>query len=552
MSFLKKIYFAFTKSERISFLAASAVAVLSFIVLASVFFVQTTKAVPAAGGEFTEGALGQPEYVNPVTAATQTDLDLMKMIYSNVFDIADGIQATSSGRIWTVRLKENLHWQDGQKLTSDDVIFTVQSIQNPDAHSPQFANWQNVTVNRVSELEVQFILPGPYAFFADSLKNLYIAPKHLFADAAPANWRLSEYDLKPIGSGPYQFVSFDRAPDGFIAGYHLAAWGGSFAAQPLIQNFDFAFFRNQSELVKSFNAGQIDGFLAASPGDLALIARPYNLFSWRTPGYYAVFWNESSNVALQDQNVRAALLMAVDRNALTSQVFGSHAAAFAVPDEGPIPPGAAYSADVQYPAPNIQDASDLLDAAGWHVASSGVRMKTIQKASVPLAINLVVPQIDFLTQTADYLQTVWQQLGAQVTITPDSPNSIDADYIENRGYQAMLFGNVLGPSSDLYAFWDSSQRFSPGLNLAVYGNPKVDALIESARQTMNNASQTEEFAAAEQDIVNDNPAVFLFSPNDVYVAGKTIQGVTPDLLPDPSDRFREIPGWYLETARVLK
>ncbi|MDE2018797.1 MAG: peptide ABC transporter substrate-binding protein [Patescibacteria group bacterium] len=553
MSFLKKIYLAFTKPERTSFLVSSAIALASLIVLASIFFIQTTKAVPAAGGEFTEGALGQPEQVNPVTATARVDLDLVKLIYSNVYDIADSIDATSSGRIWTVRLKENLHWQDGQKLTSDDVIFTVQSIQNPDARSPQLADWQGVAVSRVSELEVQFTLPGPYAFFGDNLKNLYILPKHLFADAAPGNWRLSEYDLKPVGSGPYQFVSYDRTSDGFISGYHLAAWGGSFAVQPLIQNFDFSFFRNENDLAQGFNAGQIDGFAPQMPGDLAAITRPYNLFSWRTPGYYAVFWNQGNNAALQDPSVREALAMAVDRDALISQLgAGNRQGTWYVPDDGPIPPGAAFYSAPQISSSGIDLASSTLDSAGWKMGSDGIRAKTIRKTSVPLSITLVVPQIDFLVRTANYLQTVWRQLGVQVTITPDSPDSIDADYIENRSYQALLFGNILGPSSDLYAFWDSSQRFSPGLNLAVYGNPKADALIESARQTLNNASQTQELAAAEQAIINDAPALFLFSPNDLYAVNKTIQGIAPAILSDPSDRFREVPSWYLETARVLK
>jgi peptide/nickel transport system substrate-binding protein len=553
MSLFKKIFLALTRQERTIFLISSATATASFAVIAVIFLASATKAIPVPGGEYTEGVLGQPEYVNPVTATTETDLGLVKMIYSNVDDIADKIEASSSGKVWTVRLKENLHWQDGQKLTSDDVIFTIQSIQNPDSRSPQAASWQNVTVSRVSELELQFTLAAPYAFFGDNLKNLYILPKHLFANAPPGNWRLSDYNLKPIGSGPYKFIFYDKQPDGFISAYHLAAWDGSFAAKPLIQNFDFQFFRNEDDLVKNFNAGQVDGFAPSSPADLSAIARPYNAFAWRTPGYYAVFWNQSNNLALQDLAVRNALSEAIDRDALVKQIGADseQGGIWAEPDYGPIPPDAAYfsSLTTNY---SLLAASLLLDAAGWKMGSSSIRVKTIQKTSAPLIINLTVPQIAFLVKTANALQATWASIGVQTNITTDSPNSIDADAIENRSYEALLFGNILGPSSDLYSFWDSSQRFSPGLNLAVYGNSKVDALIESARRTMNDASRTQEFADAENRIVADSPAAFLFSPNDFYVANKTIQGITTDLLPDPSDRFREVPQWYLETARVLK
>ncbi len=201
MSFFKKLFFAFTRREKMIFIAAGAAAVASFAVVISIVIADMTTAVPARGGQYAEGVVGQPEYVNPVIASSETDLSLVKLVYSNIADDADTVRASPDGKTWTVRLKDGLSWQDGQKLTSDDVIFTVQSIQNPDANSPFAKSWQGVTASRVSELEVQFILAKPYAFFKDNLENLYIIPKHLFADVPPANWRLSGYNLKPIGNG---------------------------------------------------------------------------------------------------------------------------------------------------------------------------------------------------------------------------------------------------------------------------------------------------------------------------------------------------------------
>jgi peptide/nickel transport system substrate-binding protein len=204
----KKIFAALTKKERTTFVLALAAALISFSIVAGFAIAQATKAVPAAGGEYTEGMLGQPEYINPVIASSQTDLDLVKMVYSNLSDISDSITPSADLKTWDVRLKQGLTWQDGEQLTSDDVVFTVNSIQNPDANSPLYQSWQGVTVSRVSELEVQFTLANPYAFFGDTLNNLYILPKHLFAETPPGNWHLSDYNLKPVGSGPYQFVSY--------------------------------------------------------------------------------------------------------------------------------------------------------------------------------------------------------------------------------------------------------------------------------------------------------------------------------------------------------
>jgi peptide/nickel transport system substrate-binding protein len=379
------------------------------------------------------------------------------------------------------------------------------------------------------------------------LKNVYIIPKHIFADIPPGNWHLSDYNLKPIGSGPYKFISYDEQSNGLISAYHLQAWNSYAGNNALIQKYNFQFFTNETNLIQSFNNGQIDGFGNLSSNQLSTIKRPYDLFAWRTPGYYAVFFNESKNLALQDANVRLALSQAVDRDSLVQNALGGKGIA----DYGPVPMGASYFTSTAA-STSLELASATLTQAGWQVSSGTFRAKTIQKVSVPLVINLTVPNIDFLVATANILAQDWESVGVNVTIATDSPESIISNTVKNRNYESLLFGNILEPSSDLYSFWDSSQRFSPGLNLAIYQNKSVDKLIEAARQDMNEASRTQEFAQAEQDIVNDNPAIFLYSPNYLYVTNKSVRGISADFLADPSDRLREATGWYLNTTRVLK
>lgn len=548
MQRLKNIFLTLTKQERISLIVAGVVAFVSFFIVAGIYVSRATTVVPARGGEYTEGVVGQPEYVNPVTASTETDLSLVKLIYSNIYDVADKVESSPDGRTWTVRLKENLHWQDGEKLTSDDVIFTVQSITSDDANSPLAQSWQGVAVSRGSELEVQFNLANPYAFFGDNLHNLYILPKHLFANTPPGNWHLSDYNLKPVGSGPYRFVSYEKSSDGVISAYHLEASPKYFGARPLIDRINFAFFPNTDELVKGFNSGEIDGFGGLQASVLASLARPYDLFPWRTPSYYAIFWNQSKNLALQDANVREALSAAIDRNALVTDALGGHGK----PAYGPIPEDAPYYVPTEPSSTTSTDAAAMLDAAGWKAGSDGFRAKTIQKTSVPLAITLTVPDIDFLAATANDVQAAWQAIGVKVTIAKAPAQDLVDDAIKNRDYEALLFGNVLGPSSDLYAFWDSSRRFAPGLNLAIYQNKSVDTLIESARMNLDPEARAGQFADAQAKIVADAPAVFLYSPDYLFVTDKSVRGITPELIPSPSDRFRSVGAWYMNTARVLK
>ncbi len=549
MMWFRKIFQALTRTERIWFASIASVAAISGIILLGLIFATSTTPVPAYGGDYTEGFIGQPTYVNPVIAASDIDKSIVRLVFQNLGDLADTIATSSDGRTWKVRLKENLRWQDNAKLTSDDVIFTIEKIQDPESQAPLplYKAWQGATAERLSELELQFSIITPYAFFPDTLKNLYVMPKHIFAEVPSANWHLSDYNLKPVGSGPFEFEGYEKRLDGFITTYKLAPWDKYAGDKALIGNFDFAFFSQKSELLDAFNSGRVDGFAGLEPGETAQIKRPHEIQSYSMPSYYAVFFNQNKNIPLKDLGVRKALSMALDRDALIQAAlegFGTKAL-------GPIPEGTPYFSEDSVPT-STESAADALDAAGWKMADSGFREKTIKKTKIPLEITLTVPNIEFLTSTANFLKSAWEKIGVKVNLSIGSLDTITNDTIKNRDYEALLFGNTLSMSYDLFSFWHSSQRFSPEHNLSFYNNKKADSLIESIRQDTDKQRRASEFQELQKTIIGDYPAVFLYSPSYVYVSAKNIHGIDARLIAEHADRFIGANYWYTKTARVLK
>jgi len=116
----------------------------------------------------------------------------------------------------------------------------------------------------------------------------------------------------------------------------------------------------------------------------------------------------------------------------------------------------------------------------------------------------------------------------------------------------ILFGNILGHSQDLFSFWHSSERFYPGLNLALYENKTADKLIETIRQNFNDEKRQAELNSLQSLIIMDLPAIFLYSPNYLYVSDKKLFGVEGDLIAFISDRFKGVEKWYVKTVRVFK
>ncbi len=236
MKILIQIFKAFSRKELLVFTAAFLIFTLSFIFIAVDFFNKKTVLKPISGGEYIEGVVGQPSFINPIIVGNNDAArDLTELLFSNLSDLSESKKISEDGKIWNIRLKENIFWQDNQPIISDDIIFTIRIIQDPDSRSPLFSYWQGVLAERISERELKLTLSEPYAFFESAIKELRPIPKHLFENIPAANLRLSEYNLEPIANGPFKFLSFEKDRSGFIKEYHLVVSENYFGKKPYLK-----------------------------------------------------------------------------------------------------------------------------------------------------------------------------------------------------------------------------------------------------------------------------------------------------------------------------
>ncbi len=548
---------SFSRYERYVFVASFLVFVTSFIFILINFISQNTFLAPISGGEYREGLIGQPIFINPVlVGSNDSDRDLTELIFSSILELNESYRIDDYGMTWNVRLKENIFWHDGNTITSDDVIFTVKTIQDPDARSPLFSNWYGVTAERISEREVKFILLAPYAFFKGTLEELRLIPEHLFGDIPAANIRLSNYNFEPIGSGPFKFDSLQKRRDGFITEYNLIRNENYFGQKPYLNRIIFKFYLNANELIKDFNLGAIDGFGGVSPKNLTNIKLDYQEFKLAMPRHYAIFFNVNAQPLLNDINIRAALSMAVDRRLLIQEIFLNRAiVAF-----GPLNPL------IESHGLNIfrenslafkpEEANQILDNAGWRINYEGIREKNFNDGKkekiLKLEFKLTVPEIPFLIETANIIQENWKKIGVKLDIEIFHPFHINNEIIKARKYEMLLFGNIFGKSPDFFSFWHSSEKFYPGLNLSLYDNKEADILIELIREDLEKESRQRNLNKLQSLIVNDQPAVFLYFPFYLYVSNAQLGGFKEEFIFFPSERFENIENWYLETERRFK
>lgn len=517
-----KLVKTLSKKERFVLAGAFIILIISGFSYGSLQIQAKTTAVAAEGGEFQEGVVGQPVFINPVIPTTQVDRDIARIVFSSVEEVADSIKRSKDGTTWNVRLKENIFWHDGRRLTADDIIFTLDVIQDPDSRSSLHASFQGVAAERVSELEVQFVLPNTYVFFeSDHLANFRIIPKHVFNDIPIQNIKLSSFGLNPVGSGPYRVESFEKTNDGIITSLRLKSNKEYFAGKPNIRSFVFKFYKNKEDLIRAYNLGQIDGFglSTAQP----LIENEVNIRKTthflKSPRYYAVFINQSlSPVELQELETREALTTTVDRSRIIEEVFISQA----TPLFGPTSI-----------SKNKIDEYDPILLEG-------------------LELNLTVPDEPFLIKTANILKENWEAHGATVNVLILSVRNLQENVFRNSDYELILFGNITKENQDLFAFWHSSRRFYPDQNLALYQNKTIDGLLEEFRKTFNTEDRFDILTKISQTVSEDVPAIFLYSPRYVYTTAPRLGGLDNSIVINTSDdRFKDINKWYVKTKRVL-
>lgn len=541
---------SFNRIEKLVFGGAFLIFATASILWLFLFFYSQTVQIPVESGLYAEGITGQPTFINPVISGSKVDTDLSELLFSNLLELADNYKVSEDGKIWNVSLKSDLLWSDGKPLTSDDVIFTIETIQDSNSRSPLFRTWQGVVADRVSELEIEFNLRTPFIFFLDNLKDLKIIPKHIFEMVPSANLKLSEYNLEPVGSGPYKFVSYEKKKDGFISDYHLTVNKNYILAKPFIEQLDIKFFPNMAELIKAFNGKKIDGFGDLSPKNIGDLKLSHQIKEITIPQYYVIFFNASSHEALKDKNVKLALELATDKEKIIREIFNNKAI---ILNQPLLPVLAGYNPEIETPQFSIEKSQEILENNGWKINSeNGIRERKIGNNTVKLEFDIIVPQIQFLTDTINIIRDDWEKIGVKLNPIILNPADVSNEIIKARNYQMLLYGNMLKNNPDLFSFWHSSERFYPGLNLALYENKKVDNLLEAIRKNPDEEERNQSVKELSSLIVQDRPALFLYSPLYLYVSSPGLGGFDANILSISSKRFENINKWYLKTARVFK
>jgi ABC-type transport system substrate-binding protein len=381
----RQFFKTLNEKERKVFILLSSLFFFSLLYLSVSFYFTHTNVAPALGGSYAEGAIGFPRFINPVYAPlSEADKDLTELIFSGLMrydengelalDLAKEYQIIDEGRVFEFYLKDNLMWQDGHKLTADDVIFTVETIQNPDIKSPLRSIWLGVQTEKMSDSAVRFTLKNSSSIFLENTV-LKIIPKHVWEDVSAKNFSFSPNNLNPIGSGPYKLQSLSQDKEGRITSVNLIKNVLYHNEGAYIPKIYFKFFETENELTEAYKKGKIEGFAVSSVENLPSYKNA-KLYSMHLPRYFAVFFNQENSKVLSDENVRIALNYGTNKKDIIETLFSGYAKEVHSPI---LPDFYNFEEPTDIYEFDLEKAKDILEKAGYSMTEQGVREKTIKK-----------------------------------------------------------------------------------------------------------------------------------------------------------------------------
>lgn len=477
-----------------------------------------------------EGGTAQPGTLNPLFLADPVAEALSHLVFNGLTSIdpqtgqATGDLATSwdvskDRRGYTFHLRSGVSWQDGQPFLARDVVFTYQTMMNLDVRSTRYSEVVNhvTSVTSSDDHTVTIELGQPDSAFLTTIATYGIVPWHVLGDVLPEEQITNAFgSSNAVGTGPFSLVARDLGHE-IIFQRNPACFRGP----ATVQQYIYRMVASGSDLLSGIAGGSID-WAIVDPSLYPQAKKMGGLTVDSLPGYdlsYVVLQLDPTKSQLfQDERVRQALMLALDRPAAIEQFLGGQAE---VADG--IEPPASWASGAGGPIyrKQLAQAKDLLDAAGWVAGSDGIRVKDGKPFRFTLMTNGTNPT---RRAVAGWLAKSWQAVGLDVSVDYEQESTVQQSLTVTHDFDAVLTGyrNSLDPDQTELLASDSRQG---GLNAGSYTNATVDQDLSQALASDSRSERRALYQKVSKQVMTDLPILPLWFPSTVVVRDSRLRSV---------------------------
>ncbi|TAM92002.1 peptide ABC transporter substrate-binding protein [bacterium] len=483
---------------------------------------------------------GDPTSLDPLFAvqdAASVDQEVARLCFEPFFDIdpngkripellreiptrANG-GISRDGRSITYRLRSNIRWQDGVAVTSRDVLFTLRAIMDP--RNPVRSRAGYDLVDRAAAPDARTVVfhlrrpwsPAVETLFSYGAVPQYVLPAHVLGTQNPLLH--AAFNAAPVCDGPYVLRSWHRG-DRLVYVANQRYWRGPPKTKQLVVRV----VPDPGTNLTMLQAGASDWNLIAPAQQPALANVSGLRYAYAPLALVAGVAINLTHPPLDDVRVRRALAAAIDRATISKKITLGR---YPVTDSDQPQRSWAYDPRAKLPAYDPAVASRLLDAAGWHRGTDGIRMKGGKR----LALTYVqFPESTTGVRAATAIQLDLRAVGVDVQIKSVS----NAQLFLPKSEGGLL---AKGDFDLAYVPWPMGADPDDSVLLTCHGasnymrycNPQVDRLEHDALITYDRAARRHDYARIQEIAASDVPIVYLFNPTYVYAYRERLRNFAP-------------------------
>lgn len=492
---------------------------------------------PGEGGTINIGCI-EPHNFNPLLVNSKSYKDISTLIFNGlveydstlkpVYVLAEDLSLDEGGKKIIVKLKDNIQWSDGTKLTSQDVVFSLNTIKNAANSIYKSKLDQIVSYKSLDEYTIEMRF-NDYPYNAIDSLCFPIVPKHVF-EANP--------NSLPVGTGPYKVVAYNKLR-------YMELERNEYSLQhstPYIPKIRVNFIKDTDSFDSSFQSGQIDLINTSSyDWEKYKESRDVNTYGYLSRDYEFISIN-FNNPVLQDKYVRKALMHGINRTAIIEK----HLLGNAVITDTPIRADSwLFDGDVNKYSYNKAEAQYAISSARFVFnEAAGIYERESDGKLQQLRLSLITnSENDYRVKAVEDIKKNLEDIGFVINIEI-MPFEELMKRIEKKQYDLALVGINFSPEADLYDFLHSSQ-VNGSKNYGGYINLRVDLLLEQSQNTLNPETKYLNYLELQRIIKDDLPIISLFYKEHALVMRNKIRG---EIKVDSENLFRTISNWYINES----
>lgn len=496
---------------------------------------------PSTGGTLIMGSV-EPKEINPLTVNSKSFLDASRLLFEPLAEydsslklvpvIAQNWGFTENTSRFTINLKNDLFWSDGEKITSSDVIFSFDTIMASQTSAFKEKLQHVYSYKAENESTITVVFDQPYSNGLDVL-TIPIIPQHSL---------MNNPNAMPAASGPYKISSYEKLKQMVLVPNEKWIRLGSVKAdgnKPYIEKISIQFINDLDAFSTSFQAKELDVLHTQSyDWEKYSELKDVKTYKYTSLDYDFIGFNYNNSL-FQDKAVRKAILAAVNRKGIIDKYLLGNAVLTDVPVH---PNSWLYDGQAVNSTSSKVDAANILQQAGFMDDNKDkVLERKVDNRLQTLHFTLLTnSENDFRVKAAEEIKKNLEEVGFSVdlrTVTFDEMKNA----LATKQFDAVLTGYNLSPNQDLSFAFHSSQIAS-GRNFMSYSNLDMDNYLYQAYATTNDDARKQMYAKIQQTFREEVPCISLFFRESAVVVRDKVKG---EVVPDAVNPYKNIQNWFI-------